>query len=200
VLHLEHVPIPCGHVVGTETRNEPRKGRVTRCEHFVFECDLTLLGCEVSLVVEADVSRGRTLVKTPQVVGRGIDPRTSRFSDRNPVKTVSDVGPAISRKTPGESDPFRPRCVFGGSPFFTLFRVRVGTLWARSLSNTKYWNAGPAGWGAPRIAPSGSRRTVETCHPRHPPEGEYQTDLSKRDSERAQPVVPAEGKKSGHEA
>jgi hypothetical protein len=134
------------------------------------------------------------------VVGTGVDPVTSRFSDRNAVKTISDVGPAISRKTPGESHPFRPRCGFGGSPFFTPFRVRVGTLWARKLSNTKYWNAGPAGWGPPRITPSGSRRTVETCHPRHPPESEYQTDLSKCDPERAQPVVPAEGKKCGQEA
>ena len=78
---------------------------------------------------------------TSSVVGTGVDPVTSRFSDRNAEKDNPCSRPAGGSKEAGKSENSALRwssAFCRGSP---CSRVRVGTLWARSLTDTKYLTA-----------------------------------------------------------
>ena len=70
-----------------------------------------------------------------------IDPVTSCFSDRNAEKDNPCSRPAGGTKAAGKSENFGPAMVLGVLPCSALFRVRVGTLWARSLTDPKYLTA-----------------------------------------------------------
>jgi len=86
------------------------------------------------------------------VVGTGVDPVTSRFSDRNAEKDNSCGRPAGGSKGAGKSENFIPAMVLGVWPCSALFRVPVGTLWARSLTNLKHLTSKNAQDGSHRVA------------------------------------------------
>jgi len=76
-----------------------------------------------------------TLTRTSSSGGTGVDPMTSRFSDRNAEKDNSCSRPAGGSKGAGKSENFIPAMVLGVWPCSALFRVRVGTLDPKHLTS-----------------------------------------------------------------
>ena len=117
------------HVVGTPTKTvRESAGHSTSRRR-----ELTLQCCEVP----GDVGVTEDLVTALPVVGRGIDPRTSRFSGRMYTDACCSQRTCWSRRTPSPRPTSGREMELSGSLSFALLRVGVGTRWARSLTKVK---------------------------------------------------------------
>jgi hypothetical protein len=73
------------------------------------------------------------------VVGTGVDPVTSRFSDRSAGETLTPPDRRNCENTNCTENCYSTD-VLRSSPDCVPFRVRVGTAWARNLSKLKLRN------------------------------------------------------------